>query len=123
MRTHAPHIVPYVTIRPEINSNDFGCFWNQLKDSNSIFVVADFFLNDSNLWCVQSSNLTQCGRTCACAVACLHPHNSMSNVVVSLIFANVYACEHVKVCVYLCVCIYVCTMFLCVCIYVSVCSP
>ena len=26
----------------------------------------------------------QCGRTCACAVACLCPHNSISNVVVSL---------------------------------------
>ena len=29
-------------------------------------------------------NHTQGGRTCACAVACLHPHNSISNVVVSL---------------------------------------
>ena len=29
-------------------------------------------------------NHTQCGRTCACAVACLCPHNSISNVVVSL---------------------------------------
>ena len=29
-------------------------------------------------------NHTQCGRSCACAVACLHPHNSISNVVVSL---------------------------------------
>ena len=29
-------------------------------------------------------NHTQCGCTCACAVACLCPHNSISNVVVSL---------------------------------------
>ena len=29
-------------------------------------------------------NHTQCGRACACAVACLRPHNSNSNVVVSL---------------------------------------
>ena len=28
-------------------------------------------------------NHTQCGRTCACAVACLHPHNYISNVEVS----------------------------------------
>ena len=36
-------------------------------------------------------NHTQCGRTCACAVACLHPHNSISNVVVSLtIHDNTY---------------------------------
>ena len=27
-------------------------------------------------------NQTQCGRTCACAVACLCPHNSITNVVV-----------------------------------------
>ena len=26
---------------------------------------------------------TQCDCTCACAVACLHPHNPISNVVVS----------------------------------------
>ena len=29
-------------------------------------------------------NHTPCGRSCACAVACLHPHNSISNVVVSV---------------------------------------
>ena len=29
-------------------------------------------------------NRTQCGRTCACAVACLCPQNSNSNVVVSV---------------------------------------
>ena len=27
------------TIPPEINSNDFGGFWNELADSNSNFVV------------------------------------------------------------------------------------
>ena len=47
----------------------------------------NYFLKDSNFWCVQSSNThthTQCGCPCACAVACLHPHNSISNFVVSL---------------------------------------
>ena len=29
-------------------------------------------------------NHTQCGHPCACAAACLHPHNSISNVVVPL---------------------------------------
>ena len=29
-------------------------------------------------------NHTQCGRTCECAVACLCPRNSISNVVVSV---------------------------------------
>ena len=45
------------TIRPKINSNDFGSFWNQLADSNSIFLSLRklYFLNDSNFWCVQSS--------------------------------------------------------------------
>ena len=33
-------------------------------------------------------NHTQCGRTCACAVVCLCPHNSISNVVVSETTSN-----------------------------------
>ena len=32
----------------------------------------------------QQFDHTQCGRTCACAVACLFPHNSISNVVASV---------------------------------------
>ena len=40
-----------------------------------------FFLNDSNFCCVQCS-ITHSGCTCACAVTCLHPHNSIPNVVV-----------------------------------------
>ena len=39
---------------PKTNSNDFGGFWNYLADSISNFVVAKFFLNDSNFWCFQS---------------------------------------------------------------------
>ena len=31
-------------IRLEIRSNDLGFFWDQLADSSSIFVVAEFFL-------------------------------------------------------------------------------
>ena len=42
-----------------------------------------FFLNDPKLWC-STFNHTQCGCTCACAVACLYPHNSLSNVVASV---------------------------------------
>ena len=30
----------------------FRGFWNELADSNSIFFVANFFLNGSNFWCV-----------------------------------------------------------------------
>ena len=62
-----------------------GGFWNQLADSNSIFFVAKiiFFERFEFLVC-SKFNHTQCGRTCACAVACLCPQNSNSNVVVSL---------------------------------------
>ena len=72
-------------IRPETNSNHFGWFWNLLADSNSIFVVAEmnFFERFEFLVC-SKFNHTQCGRTCACAVACLYPHNFISNVVASV---------------------------------------
>ena len=64
------------TIRPETNSNDFGGFWNLLEDSNSNFVVAKiiFFEGFEFLVC-----------SCECAVACLCPRNSISNVVASAI--------------------------------------
>ena len=63
------------TIRPNINSNDFGSFWNQLADSNSIFVAAEiiFFERFEFVVCLKFSH-TQCGRTCSCAVVCLCPH-------------------------------------------------
>ena len=32
------------TMQPNITSNDFGSFWNELADSNSIFVVAEMLL-------------------------------------------------------------------------------
>ena len=92
-----------------------------MADSNSIFVVADFFLNDSNFWCSKFKH-TQCGGTCACAGACLHPHNLISNVVASVtihddtyiyihglfeIYVNVYVYACVHVYVYVCVYVYV----------------
>ena len=83
-------------MRPEINSNDFVFFWvNQLADSNSIFVAADFFFERFEFLVCSKFNLTQCGLTCACAVACLRPHNSISNVVVSVttcifIYTNIF---------------------------------
>ena len=65
---------------PEINSNDFGVFWNELADSNSKFVVANFFEGFEFLVC-----------SCECAVACLCPRNSISNVVASVtIDGNMY---------------------------------
>ena len=72
------------TIPPEIISNDFGGFWNYLADSNSIYVVANFFLERFEFLVCSKFDHTQCGRTCACAVACLYPHNFISNVVASV---------------------------------------
>ena len=44
----------------------------------------NYFSDDSNGWCVSGFNHMQCDCTCACVVACVHPHNSVSSVVVSL---------------------------------------
>ena len=70
-------------------------------------------------------NHTHCGRTCSCAVACLRPRNSISNVVVSVtidddtdiylyiyiyifqIFVNVYVYVYLYVYVYVHVYVYV----------------
>ena len=60
------------TIRPETNSNDFGGFWNQLEDSNSIFVVAKIIFERFEFLV----------RSCECAVPRLCPRISISNVVV-----------------------------------------
>ena len=68
----SPSWVFLLTIPPKIISNDFGGFGNKLADSNSIFVVADFF-NDSNFWCVQSS--TTCNETVHVHVP--WPHDDM----------------------------------------------
>ena len=62
------------------------CFWNLVAEFEFDFRrCGNYFLNDSNFCCVQRFNHTHnVARTCACAVACLHPHNSISNVVVSV---------------------------------------
>ena len=60
---------------PEINSNDFGGFWNQLEDSNSNFVAAEIIFFERFEFLV---------RSCECAVAWLCPRISISNVVVSV---------------------------------------
>ena len=61
-----------ITIPAETNSNDFGVLGNLLADSNSNFVVAKiiFFERFEFLVC-SKFNHTPCGRTCACAVACV----------------------------------------------------
>ena len=73
-------------------------FWNVLADSNSIFVVTDFFfLNDSIFWCVQSSITHSEAVRVHVLWACLHPHNSISNVVVSVtIHDDINMCMYIQ---------------------------
>ena len=87
-----PHVLANeVTIRKEIISNDFGGAWNDLADSNSIFVVAEFFSKRFEFLVCSHFNHMQRDCTCACAVACLHSLNSISNVVASVtIHDNIY---------------------------------
>ena len=47
-------------------------------------VAAEMFFERFDFLVCSKFNDTQCGRTCACAVACLCPYNSISNVVVSV---------------------------------------
>ena len=77
-----------------MNSNDFGVFWNFLADSNSNFVVAKIIFFEGFQFLVCS---------CECAVACLCPRNSISNVVVFVtihddIYVYIFTC---KMCIYL----------------------
>ena len=72
------------TVPPETNSNDFGVFRNYSADSNSNFRRCDFFLNDSIFLVCSKFNHMQRDCPCTCALACSHPHNSISNVAVSL---------------------------------------
>ena len=62
-----------------------------------------FFERFEFLVCSEFNHI-QLDCTCACSVACLHPHYSISNVVVSLtIHDNI--CEK---CVCTCTCVYIC---------------
>ena len=68
-------------------------------------------------------NHKQCCRTCACAVACLCPHNSISIVVASLSIHDV-TYEYIytlfyDMCESMCICICICER-ICMCICMSV---
>ena len=72
-----------LTIRPETNSNNFEVFGINYQIRIRLSSSRFFFERFEFVVC-SKYNHTQCGRTCACAMACLHPHNSISNVVASL---------------------------------------
>ena len=65
--TPSPLSVRGLTIRPKINSNDFGVFFlEQISRFEFDFCRRG---NDSMFLVCSKFNHTQCGRTCACAVA------------------------------------------------------
>ena len=70
--------------RPETNSNDCGVFGTNWQIRIRFSSLRTFFFDRFDFLVCSKFDHTQCGRTCACAVACLHPHNSISNVVVSV---------------------------------------
>ena len=73
------------TVRAQTNSKDFGWFGNLLEGSEFEFRRCGFFFFErfEFMVCTKPNDM-QRDCTYACAVACLHPHNSVSNVVVSL---------------------------------------
>ena len=105
-----------ITIRPKLNSNDFGLISRFEFD----FRHCGFFCT-IRIGC-SKFNHTQCGRTCACTVACLCPNNSISSVVVSVttfvyvqIFLVIEVWERTRICVCKCICI---CSFYCTCIFI-----
>ena len=86
-----------VTIPPEINSSDFGFFFGINWQIRIRYSSLRFFLNDSNFWCVQSP--TTCNETVHVHVLwpVLHPHNSISNVVIDDSRYHPYLCLNTSV--------------------------
>ena len=81
----------------------------------------NFFFERFDFLVCSKFDHTQCGRTCVCAVARLHPHNSISNVVVSVtIYDDMYILNYMYVCLYMYM--YMCFVCMYICVYVCVCS-
>ena len=69
-----------ITMRPETNSNDFGGFLEFISRFEFEFRRCGFFFERFEFLVCSKFNHTQCGRTCACAVACLCQHNSIIQI-------------------------------------------
>ena len=68
-----------------------GGFGEQISRFEFDFCRPGFFFERFEFLVCSKFNHKKCGRTCACAVACLHPINSISNVVASVtIHDNIY---------------------------------
>ena len=74
----------YHSARSQIERFRRGGGWELFSTFEFDFRRCDFFLNDSIFLVCSKFNHKQRDCTCACAVACLHPQNSISNVLVSL---------------------------------------
>ena len=83
-------------MRPETNSNDFRGFLELISRFEFDFCrYGNYFVERFEFLVCSKFNHTQCGRTCACAVACLYPRISISNVVASVtihddIYTHIY---------------------------------
>ena len=104
------------TMRPKTNSNNFGGFLELICRFEFELSLRKLFFERFEFLVCSKFNHTQCGRTCACAVAFSHPHNSISNVVASVtIYDDMYIYSYVFLSVYVSVYLYSC-MFICVCV-------
>ena len=74
------------TMPPETNLNDFGSGVLELISRSELNFRrrGNYFHERFEFWVCSKFNHMQRDCACACAVACLHPHNSISNVVVSV---------------------------------------
>ena len=66
------------------NFERFRLLWELISRFEDFRRRGKIFLSDSNFLVCSKFNHMQRDCTCACAVACLHPHNSISNVVASV---------------------------------------
>ena len=62
----------------------FRGVWELISRFEFDFRRCEFFFERFEFLVCSKFNYTQCGRTCACAVVSLYPHNSISNVVASV---------------------------------------
>ena len=83
-RPHLTIIMNNLPFGPKPIRTDFGGFLELICRFEFQFRRCGFFFERFEFLVCSKFNQTQCGRTCACVVACLCPHNSISNVAVSL---------------------------------------
>ena len=71
-----------LTIRPEINSNEFGCLWKYLLDLSSNFVVVEIIFAQKKSIRIHGvfgvHFHIQCNCACAIVVACFHTCTDVS---------------------------------------------